>query len=194
VLFLRCELPARKQISREKLLDAAYNIVREEGIGALNMRTLAKKCGCSTQPIYLSFSGADDLKKEVAKMIMNTFDAYIEKEIANGQYPEYKAVGMGYIRFAKEEKNFFKFLLMNEGKAKSGLENESFDKSVFMIVKNYGLYEDEARKLHAEMWIFVHGIATMYATEYLDWDWNTVSEFVSDVYKGLTAKLKGDSK
>ena len=53
-------------------------------------------------------------------------------------------------------------------------------------MKNYGLYKDEAQKLHAEMWIFVHGIATMFATGYLDWEWDTVSEMITDVFNGLT--------
>lgn len=185
-------MPAKKIVTKEDILNAAFQIVRESGINALNARTIAKRCNCSTQPVYLSFSGMDELKKEVAQMAMKAFDKFIEEEISSGKYPEYKAVGMGYIRFAKEERNLFRFILMNDGKTKSGIEDESFDKSVFMIVKNYGLYEDEARKLHAEMWIFVHGIATMYATDYLDWDWDTVSAFVTDVYSGLTKNIKGD--
>ena len=38
------------------------------------------------------------------------------------------------------------------------------------------------------MWVFVHGVAAMFATGYLNWDWDTVSEMVSDVFKGLTSK------
>lgn len=166
------------------------DIVRQSGIGALNMRTLAKACKCSTQPIYLSFDGVDELKTEVAKAVLEVFNGYIEKEIAKGEYPEYKAVGMGYIRFAKEEKQFFKYLLMNDGMAKTGRVNDSFDNSVFLIMKNYGLYKDEAAKLHLQMWIYVHGIASMFATNYVDWDWETVSEMLTTAYKGLSGRLK----
>ena len=118
---------------------------------------------------------------------------YIKKEIATGNYPEYKAVGMGYIRFAKEEKQLFKFLLMNDGMKQTGLENQSFDESVFIIVKNYGLYKDEASKLHLQMWVFVHGIASMFATDYIDWDWETVSLMVTDAYKGFIKNIKGEN-
>lgn len=188
-------MPAKKQISKEKLIDAAFEIVRTEGMEALNMRTLANKCNCSTQPIYLSFSGAEELKAEVAKRITETFDKFIENEIASERYPKYKAIGMGYIRFAKEEKELFKYLLMRNRKEETDWEGESFDKSTYIIMQNYGLYKDDAQKLHAEMWICVHGIATMFATGYLNWDWETVSEMITDVFNGLTTnKNMGEKK
>lgn len=186
-------MPAKKLITKQKILNTAVEIVREGGISALNMRTLAQACKCSTQPIYLSFEGIEDLKTEVAKFVLGIFDDYIKKEIATGNYPEYKAVGMGYIRFAKEEKQLFKFLLMNDGMKQTGLENQSFDESVFIIVKNYGLYKDEASKLHLQMWVFVHGIASMFATDYIDWDWETVSLMVTDAYKGFIKNIKGEN-
>ncbi|MDE6597871.1 MAG: TetR/AcrR family transcriptional regulator [Clostridia bacterium] len=160
---------------------------------SLNMRTLAEKCKCSTQPIYLSFSGADEIKKEIISMGIAAFNKFIEQEIASGKYPEYKAIGMGYIRFAKEEKQMFKTLLMHEG-VRELWGDDSFDKSIFVIMKNYGLYKEESYKLHTEMWLFVHGIATMYATEFLDWDWDTVSNMVTDVFRGLTNGGKGENK
>ncbi len=187
-------MPAKKIITKSQIVEAAVNIVRQSGITALNVRTLAQACKCSTQPIYLSFSGTDELKQEVARAVLKIFNEYIEREIKNGEYPEYKAVGMGYIRFAKEEKQLFKYLLMNDGMSESGMKNESFEQSVFMIIKNYGLYRDEASKLHLQMWIFVHGIASMFATEYLDWDYDTVSQLVTDAYKSFIENLKGENK
>lgn len=185
-------MPAKKQVTKEMLIDCAFEIVREYGIEALNMRSLAKACNCSTQPIYLSFNGAEDLKSAVTDRICKEFDSYIECEIKEGKFPEYKAVGMGYIRFAKEEKELFKCLLMRDRSKENDWEKHSFDKSTYMIMKSYGLYRDDATKLHAEMWIFVHGFATMLATGYQDWDFETISEMLSDVYKGLMNNLKGD--
>lgn len=187
-------LSAKKQIARDKILNTAVEIVRQRGIAALNIRTLAKACGCSTQPIYLSFSGMEEIKTEVAREVLKIFNGFIESEIKTGSYPEYKAVGMGYIRFAKEEKHLFKYLLMNDGMSQTGLGEQSFDHSVFIIMKNYGLYRDEAAKLHLQMWVFVHGIASMFATDYIDWDWETVGKMVSDAYNGFSKSLQGENK
>ena len=55
--------------------------------------------------------------------------------------------------------------------------------------KNLNISEEAARKLHTEMWIFGHGIATMYLTDYLDIDMDMVSEMYKDVYSGLIKNL-----
>ena len=181
-------MPAKKVVTKEYILNSALELVRESGIDSLNMRSLADRCNCSTQPIYLSFKGIDELKEELLKVICGLFDKRVEREISERKYPEYKAIGMGYIAFAREEKELFKYLLMRNRSKENGWETNSFDKSTFIIMKNFGLYKDEACKLHAEMWIFVHGIATMLATGYLNWDTETISEMVTDVFKGLTQK------
>lgn len=188
-------MPAKKLITKEIILDKAFQLVREVGMDGLNVRELAIRCKCSTQPIYLSFKGIDEIKDDVAKRALNEFYSFIEREISKKEYPEYKAVGMGYIKFAIEETELFKYLFMRKRTEEDGFEKDSFDKSTFIIMKNYGLYTDQAYTLHAEMWVFVHGIATMFATGYLDWEWETVSKMVSDVYLGLLAKIKqGENK
>ena len=44
------------------------------------------------------------------------------------------------------------------------------------------------------MWIFVHGVATIFATEYIDIDWETVSQMLTDAYFGAIKQLKGENK
>ena len=115
----------------------------------------------------------------------------MDDEVASGRYPKYKAVGMGYIRFAKEEKELFKYVMMHRGMVRDGTE-KIFDDTVFMLMKNYGLYQDEASKLHMHMWIFVHGIASIFATKYIDIDWENVSQMVTDAYMGIIKQIKGE--
>lgn len=182
-------MPAKKQITREKILECALELVRERGMQGLNMRTLAQKCKCSTQPLYLSFSGVEEIKAELSKIILSVYDKFIRDVMASGQYPEYKAIGMGYIGFARKEKELFKYLFMRSRKGENGMGEDRFDEDAMVIMKNHGLYEDDARRLHAEMWVFVHGIATMYATDYLDWDWDTVSMMLTDAYTGLSSRI-----
>ena len=45
------------------------------------------------------------------------------------------------------------------------------------------------------MWIYVHGIATMCATSYLDWDKDMISRMLTDAYEGMRLRyeLKGDT-
>jgi len=74
-------MPAKKQISKEAILQAALEIVRECGLSAVNARNLAKKLQCSTQPIYLSFTGMDELKVAVTQMIDTEYDLFVKSHI-----------------------------------------------------------------------------------------------------------------
>ena len=54
-----------------------------------------------------------------------------------------------------------------------------------IIMTDLGLTEEDAYIFHIEQWIYVHGIASMIATDYLDWDEKFVSRALTDVYRGL---------
>ena len=60
-----------------------------------------------------------------------------------------------------------------------------------VLMQNLGLSEDEATLFHLESWIYVHGIATMLATAYLDWDMNFIIKSLTDVYEGLKHRYTG---
>ena len=49
-------MPAVRKVSKEQIIDAAVEVLRDDGFSAINARSVAKKLGCSTQPIYFSFS------------------------------------------------------------------------------------------------------------------------------------------
>ena len=55
-------MPTVRRISRDAIVDAAVEVLREGGFSAVNARSVAKKLGCSTQPIYSSFQNMDELK------------------------------------------------------------------------------------------------------------------------------------
>ena len=190
-------MPAKKQITKDAIIKAAIDIVREYGTDAVNARSLAKKLKCSTQPIYLSFKGMDELKQELIKSAEKAYDKYIEQEIKNALYPPYKCYGMGYIRFAKEEKELFKLLFMRDRSAEK-IRTESEEKQnisgiIENISKNLGISKDDAYIFYIEIWTCVHGIATMLATSYLALDFEAISKIITDIYQGLKIKYtKGD--
>ena len=93
---------------------------------------------------------------------------------------------MAYIRFAKEEKELFKLLFMCERTKEQSLEDtERFGRMQDIVHENTGLSGMDAELFHLEIWAYVHGIATMFATDFLDLDWDLVSSMITDVYQGL---------
>lgn len=183
-------MAAKKVVTREKILNAAYSLVRKKGMAALNARAVASALGCSTRPVYLSFKGMEELKSAVAEMINSTYRAYLQNEADGGKYSEYKAYGMGYIRFAREEKQLFSYLFMRSRDKEEYIADGGELSGVFGALNAAtGLTGDLAERFHAECWIFVHGIATMIATSYLDIDDDTVSALLSDMFIGLKARF-----
>ena len=58
-----------------------------------------------------------------------------------------------------------------------------------ILVKTLGCNKQTAMLIQTEMWVFVHGFATMIATKYIQWDEQSVSEMLTDVFEGLKLKL-----
>ena len=45
-------MPAKRKTQKEDILKASISIISHEGLNALNARKIAKKLGCSTQPLF----------------------------------------------------------------------------------------------------------------------------------------------
>ena len=179
-------MPPKAKITKDDILKTAVELVRAKGEGSLNARTIAGALGCSTQPIFSNFAGMDELRFAVIGYANDLSNEYIKKEVESGLYPTYKATGMAYIRFAKQEKQLFKLLYMRDRTLESLPDTLEFDSHIETIVRdNTGLSLQNARLFHLEIWAYVHGIATMFATEFLDLEWELVSKMLTDVYCGL---------
>ena len=179
-------MPPKVKITKEDVINAAVDIVRESGAEALNARIIASVLKCSTQPVFSNFATMDELRLAVVERADKICGEYIKREIENGKFPTYKASGMAYIRFAREEKELFKLLYMRDRTNETVPEsNELGDKMESIVQSNTGLNGDAAKLFHLEMWAYVHGIATMFATGFLDLDWELVSRMLTDSYQGL---------
>jgi len=179
-------MPPKVKITKEAIVDAAVEIVRCQGSQAINARTVAASLSCSTQPVFSNFATMEDLRFAVAAKADALYQSYIQREVTSGKYPAYKASGMAYIRFAKEERELFKLLYMcDRAGAPIPEDAESTNQMVAIVRSNTGLDEDTSRLFHLEMWACVHGIATMFATGFLDLDWELVSRMLTDTYLGL---------
>lgn len=190
-------MPPKAKVSKEEIVHAALDVVREGGMASLNARVLSAKLQCSTQPIFSQYDAMETLKRDVMRAAYGIYEHYLKQEMQSGAYPPYKACGMGYIRFAKEEKELFRLLFMcDRSKNPSVGEERGFAEIVAMIQKANGLSYEQAQLFHLEMWIYVHGIATMLATSYLDWKWEDISRILTDAYIGLRHRFtkEGESE
>lgn len=181
-------MPPKTKLTREKIIEAAVQTVRESGADALNARDLAQRLGCSTQPIFSNFASMGDVRLAVVAEADRLYEEMCRREIESAKYPPYKASGMAYIRFAAEEKELFKLLYMRDRREES-LPSEADSRMTSTVMGNTGLEKQDAELFHLEMWAFVHGIAVMIATNYLPLEWELISSILTDAYEGLKKRF-----
>lgn len=179
-------MPPKVRITKSDIVGAAVDLARKEGSQAINARSVAMALGCSTQPIFSNFVSMDDLRDAMREAANALYQDYLKTDMARGKYPPYKASGMAYVRFAREERELFKLLFMCDRSGEVIREDrESIRPLLELIQRNLGIDEDEAYFFHLEMWVYVHGIATMIATSYLIWEDSLISRLLTDAYEGL---------
>lgn len=180
-------MPPVVKISKEDIVDAALSIVRQNGIDAVNARAVAAALSCSTQPIFYNYPSMEHLKKAVVEKATARYQACLADEAQTGKWPPYKAMGMGYIRFAKEDPALFRLLFM--GQKQSGAPDQThWQEGVKVQMDATHMPYDRAEWFHFEMWTFVHGIAAMIATQYCDMETEMISDMITDVYQGLRGR------
>ena len=179
-------MPPKVKVKKEDVINAAVDIVRSSGVQAINARTIASALNCSTQPVFSNFASMDELRLAVVERADKLCQEYMQREVESGEFPAYKANGMAYIRFAKEEKELFKLLYMRDRSNEIIPESDKLSEEMVAAVQsNTGLSGADAKLFHLEMWAYVHGIATMFATGFFDLDWELVSRMLTDSYQGL---------
>ena len=181
-------MPPKVKITKEGILETAIELLRQNGEGSVNARSLASALNCSTQPIFSNFATMEELQEAMVATAYGHYLAFLEKEAENSAYPTYKAFGMAYIRFAEEEKELFRLLFMRDRGGAPRTSTPDFEASVEMIMKANGVCRQTAEKMHLEMWACVHGIATMLATSFVPLGQEEISEMLTDVYQGLRAR------
>jgi len=152
--------------SREQVIDAAFELVREKGWNAVTTRAIAKKLGSSTMPIYSHVQSVEELERELrvkARELQKKFQKY--------PYTEHALLNLafGYVVFARDEKHLFKFLYLDRP-GEMDLENGEGMRNFFFL--EYGEDSEEGRALMElkrsgqetliqYTWIFTHGLAML---------------------------------
>lgn len=188
-------MPRKFTFQKEEIINAALDLTRERGISAVTARSLGAKLGTSSQPIFGHFDSMDEVKASVIDAASTLYRNYLNSDIESGKYPPYKASGMAYIRFAREQRELFKLLFMCDRSPEDMTkESPEFEEVIDILVKQTNISRECAILFHLEMWAYVHGVAVMIATGYYDWSEELCSRTLTDIYEGLRHTFGGRDK
>ncbi len=181
-------MPTTIRITKEMILNAAFDITRNEGIEKLSNREIAKKMNCSIRPIYYQFKNSEELYKELYNKINSYFYDFIMKNIVD-DIPHYKQIGINYIKFAQEETNLFKVLFMSPARnfPNTFVETDKtgFAGVVAAIKLSTHLSDKDIKSFHTKMWIFVHGIATLTVSKSVKFTEEQIRDLLSQEFQAL---------
>ena len=186
-------MPPKVKITKETILNEALNMIKEEGLQSINARDLARRLNCSVQPIFRSYQSMDNLKKELYQTIEIICDKHMKEGMMKHQIP-FLGIGLAYIDFAKTEKNYFKFLFMDDGfKGINLMEMISSDvnQEIVQIISSMTqLNIKQSKQLFLSIWLMTHGIASLIATNDCDLGDEEIEKLLMDSFSGMKLQLR----
>lgn len=181
-------MPAKKQITKEMILSASLELLRKGGIEAVNIKALARELNCSTQPVYLSFPGMNELRSELTAKAVEFFFQKMDGPDSSAT----DLFGMSYIRFAMTEKELFRYLFMRPNALSEIKEALApmMERSISGLMAEYNISHAEADYLHDQLWMHTHGIASMIATDFCLWDPRKIEDMLKECRICFTKKYE----
>lgn len=186
-------MPAIAKVTKEMIIDAAFEIAKEMGAENITARTVSQKLGCSTQPVLYHFKTIEDVRIAAHRKASEFHIDYVTNISGRYERPMLE-VGMRYIQFAVEEKNLFRFLYHSNydtGVSLSDwLTGKNFD-SLYPILKRQAeVDEQQAYSIFSQIVLVTHGIASLLANNAMVYDEAYCVNTLSNAYFGIMYLIK----
>jgi len=153
--------------TKEAVVEAAFTLTREKGWPAVTARSIARTLGSSTMPIYSSMKSMEEIEVEVRGRAEAVLLEFQERDYG-GEASLNMAIG--YVTFARDERNLFRFLYVDRPAQERTGPRESTGRLTtaqqFMdgaapvaLADQVPTAMQDARILKS--WIFTHGLASL---------------------------------
>lgn len=186
-------MPAIAKVTKEMIIDAAFEIAKEMGAENITARTVSQKLGCSTQPVLYHFKTIEDVRIAAHKKAGEYHINYVTNISGKYERPMLE-VGMRHIQFAVEEKNLFRFLFHSNyyaGVSLSGWFTGGIFDSLFPILKRQAKVDErQAYSIFSQIFLVTHGIASLLANNAMVYDEAYCINTLSNAYFGIMYLIK----
>jgi AcrR family transcriptional regulator len=154
-------MPYPKKIAEADILSHALAIVRQGGVPALSMRTLAGQLGVRASSLYRHFPGRDSLEGALSESAAKILGERM-REVSQGKKPAgaFRAIGIEYVRFASGERALFELLLAGAYQSGKGSQGKRLWNFILETVSAVTLIPDDTAAAVA-VWSFLHGFAIL---------------------------------
>lgn len=189
-------MPPKAKITKEMVVDAAFEIARKTGAENINARSVSKKLNCSTQPVMYHFETIEDLKRAVYEKSDNYHTEYLMK--IKDPREVMSEIGSNYIRFAVEEPHLFRFLFQSDffsGKTLPEMTDAEELAPVLSAMREaVNVSMEQVKKIFITIFLFVHGYASITANNSLKYDEELIKTHLKQAYRGAVLAAKEEQK
>lgn len=153
----------KQKITKEMVIEVAFEIAREKGLESVYVKETAEKLGCSVQPIYSYCTSMEGLRAEVTKRANEFVTSFIMENVDKNDF--FRSTGFTYIKLAEEEPNIFKIFVMSERTGIDSMQSlyssQSNPNVANLIARSLNISVEKAQELHLNMLIFTVGIGSI---------------------------------
>lgn len=155
----------KQRITKEMVVDAAFEIARNSGMEQVLVKNIADRIGCSVQPIYSYCKNMEGLRRDVTDQVNCFIREYIAAHIDRKDL--FRSTGNAYIRLAQEEPNLFRIFILRQRDGISSLsdlyQSEAGPQVAGFIAEQLQISVPQARQMHLHMLIYTIGLGTIFS-------------------------------
>lgn len=159
-------MPPSVKFTKEEIVNAALQVVREKGTAALTARQIAAVLGVSTRPIFTYFQNMQQVQEAVRQAAQALYHSYIKKGLE--QVHPFIGLGEQYIRFATQEPELYRLLFLPLAPGSENKAMEEMERTQNLVLEFlqqiYQLDEAAAKRFFRDVWLVAHSLAALIVT------------------------------
>lgn len=190
-------MPRSVQITKEKILTAALDILIRDGYPTVNIKSIAKELKCSTQPIAWQFGNMDNMREALTQEAVIYANQKMMPTSTNC-IEAFWQIGYAYINLAFDMPNLFRFVYMGESKnyCRGGFNSILTDRGNAVLIDQLYQYlnisKEQADILFQRMIVYTHGIVSLVVAGVLNCTKEQVYSIVKDFASDLLSLMGAD--
>lgn len=187
-------MPPIPKYSKEEIIEAAYELAREQGMDSVVARSVGAKLNTSASPIFTVFDSMDELRNEIVEKAKQAFIDYMKDVFS--YTPAFKEFGMRWVKFAIDEPELYKILFNYQhlGASLFNALNKALHNTLTPMIEEishtFTISQTDAEELFNQMVIHAHGIASYLLTDKYAFPQDQIGRSLSMVCKGMVINMK----
>lgn len=182
-------MPPKQEVTRERVLSTALDVIREQGLDFVTARGLAQRLGCSTQPVYSAFTNMDELKAAAYDRAFQFARERI-RGYRDTRYPPPLCLAIGYLQLAHEERQLFRSVYLSGFDARLARNNLLIGEEMVAShvpdssrLRNAGI--NLLKRIYTKISIYIAGLAAMINTGAIEFTIEQAAQQVIDIYETI---------